>query len=333
MAIMQNANDPLTVKNVDPKLGTIVRDPDEQYWEGQVKKTRLQREFKQEKKLMEEVDKPEAPPEPGFRVTGGVNLGTIDLQEQQRLAKEDAIKMQQDAQARVERAEKTAADARDALNKANLEHMQQVLGGQIAQLQQAMQSGKPKDIFAELENIETAATKLGFTRGNGQSSGLDGFKAQIELKRLEQEIARENRKFAQEMKRDERMWQLELKKLDQQSREAEARLDAEKNKWNMIASLPEQLGGVVAKGLIDHSLGAGGVATQPQPQANPQRPRTVEADEGAAGQFPCPVCQSPVGIGPTSEGAVCAKCGQTFNVTRTKAPGAASPETGAEAIH
>jgi hypothetical protein len=331
MAVV-NVNDPKEINKVDPHAAVVHEDQDVVALNNEVKKQRARRELVQEMKMTDDLTNPPAP-EPIFKVTGGVNLGTIDLQEQQRQAREETARMQRESQERITRAEREVQEVRDSLNKANLEHMQQTLGGQIAQLQSAIQSGSRKDIFSELENIENVAAKLGFSKTNGAAAaGMDSFKAQIELKRLEQELKREDRKFALEMKRDERMWQLELKKLDMQRLESEAKLESEKNKWNMIAGIPEQLGGVIAKGLIDHGVSGGAVASQPQQQSNPQKPRMVEADEGAAGQFPCPVCGAMVGIGPTSAGAVCAKCGQTFNVTRIGAPVPVSPETGAQAV-
>lgn len=332
MAVV-NVNDPKEINKVDPHATVVHEDSDVVAINNEVKKARARRELVQETKLTEDLTNPPSP-EPTFKVTGGVNLGMIDLQEQQRQAREETARMQRESQERITKAEKEVQEVRDSLNKANLEHMQQTLGGQIAQLQSAIQSGSRKDIFSELENIENVAAKLGFSKTNGAAAaGMDSFKAQIELKRLEQDLKREDRKFALEMKRDERMWQLELKKLDMQRLESEAKLESEKNKWNMIAGIPEQLGGVIAKGLIDHGVPSGAVASQPQQQqSNPQKPRTVEADEGAAGQFPCPVCGAMVGIGPTSAGAVCAKCGQTFNVTRVGTPAPVSPETGATAL-
>ena len=152
--------------SIDPKITPEKKDDDTTYWETQVKKTRLQREFKTEKKLMEEVENPPLPPEPAFKVTGGVNLGTIDLQEQQRQAREETLRLQREANERIERAEKSATDAREALNRANLEHMQSNLGAQIAQLQTAINSGNKRDIFSELENVENIASKLGYAKGS-----------------------------------------------------------------------------------------------------------------------------------------------------------------------
>ena len=321
MCAVEDVHQPKRVVEIDPKTQVEKKPEDVTYLQNEVIKARARRELVQENKLTETLQTPPEAPEPPFKVTGGINLGQIDLQEQQRLLREEAKVAQQQAQNRIDIAEKAAADAREALNKANLEHLQTSLTTQIQALQATVQTGSKRDIFSELESIEQVAAKLGFARGGGGTSSLDEFKAQLELKRLEQELKREDRKFALELKRDERMWQLELRKLEQQKIESEARLESEKQRWAALASIPEQLGGAWAAASL--AKNAGGVASRPAapaaPAANPGRPRSVEADEGASGQIPCPVCNSPVAIGPTATKAVCATCGQTFNIIRAKA--------------
>ena len=98
---VESVNEPKRTSSIDPKVTPEKKDDDTTYWETQVKKTRLQREFKTEKKLMEEVENPPLPPEPAFKVTGGVNLGTIDLQEQQRQAREETLRLQREANERI----------------------------------------------------------------------------------------------------------------------------------------------------------------------------------------------------------------------------------------
>jgi len=315
---VENVHETKRVTEIDPKTQVEKKPEDVTYLQNEVIKARARRELVQENKLTENLQQPPEPPEPPFKVTGGINLGQIDLQEQQRLLREESKVAQQQAQDRIDRAEKAATDAREALNRANLDHLQTSLTTQIQQLQVAVQSGTKKDIFAELESIEQMATRLGFTKGPAGTSGLDEFKAQLELKRLEQELKREDRKFALELKRDERMWQLELRKLEQQKIESEARLESEKQRWSALASIPEQLGGAWAAATM--AKNAGGVAAAPAPAraAPSSRPRTIEADEGASGQINCPVCQGAVVIAPTANRAVCAGCGQTFNIIRAK---------------
>jgi len=304
---VENVNEPPRTQVIDPKHSEK-KDEGTAYWETAVKNTRLQREFKTEKKLMEELENPPAPPqEPSFKVTGGVNLGTIDLQEQQRLAREETAKAQEEGRKRVEKAETAAQESRDALAAAQLTHLRENLSGQIAALQNAISSGQRGDIVSELDNIEKVAARLGLGRTDG--GGID-LNTTLALKKLEQEMKREDRRFALEMKKDERLWQIELKRLESEDKDRQARAEAERGKYAMIASLPEQLGGVIARGLTAR---ADDIAAQPKPA----RARAIQAGEGEAGEIECPVCQSPVGIGPTAEHATCAGCGQGFDIRRT----------------
>lgn len=320
---------PGKVKNIDPKNPAEKKDESTSYWEGAVKATRAKREFLEEEKLMREIQQPPEPPEPPFKVTGGINMGTIDLQEQQRQAREEAKAMAAEAQKRIEQAERERDNARDALNAANIQHLQQNLGSQIEQLKAAVSSGNRRDIMSELESIEAVAGRLGFSKGSRESG--NSLESTIQLKRLEQELKREERKFALEMKKDERMWQLELKKLDQAARESEARLEAERNKYAMIASLPEQLGASIAKGLIARNNGGGIAEEAPAPRQRAtrqtkQKTLNIEAIENEAGQIDCPKCGTPVGIAPTTMDTACVGCHQAFHVTRIPNPDLAEEE-------
>jgi len=310
---LENVNIPQTLNVVDPQAAQEKKNGGVTYWEQQAKETRAQREFVQEQKLINDLNSPPSAPEPPFKVTGGINLGNIDIQEQQRVAREDSARLQKEAQERVEKAEREVAATRDALNAANLNHLRDTLSGQIAALQNALQAGNRGDISTELETIEKVAAKLGLARPTGNVGG-DSFNHELALLKLQQEMKREDRKFALETKKEEKLWTLELKKLEQQQKESEARLLAEQNKYSLFASLPEQVGGVIVKAMAAQE---GGVSSRP---GNKQAPvRDIEAHEGEAGQIGCPICGNPVGIAPTTQATRCAGCGQQFRIKRIPA--------------
>jgi hypothetical protein len=192
---------------------------------------------------------------------------------------------------------------------------------QIESLKNAIASGQKHDFFGELENIENAAAKLGYARTDGKASD---FNAQLSLKKLEMEMKREDRRFALEMKKDDRMWQLEIKKLEQSAKEADQRLQQESQRYSMLASIPEQIGGAIAKGMIARGENITGMGSQPPPQTQQVPAITVEAGEGEAGELPCPKCNSVIGIGPTTTTTMCAKCSQPFYIKRVAAEPAAS---------
>lgn len=317
MAVEYEANIPPRTENINPVKDKVAVDPDVAFWESSVKKERAKRQFLEEKKLAEQIENPPAGPEPPFKITGGVNLGTIDIQEENRRARETLERERQASQERLIALEKQNSEIKDALYKTNLEHMQANLLGQIESLKSAVSAGSRRDIVSELEAIEQVANKLGLSKMPQNGGGVD-LTAQLAIKKLEAEIARENRRFILDQKKDERMWQLEIKKLEQQERESQARITAEQNKYSMLAALPEQIGGVIAKGLLANGTSSGG-SVSAQPSAA-RKVQGIEAYEGEAGETPCPTCGTNVGIGPTTTQTACASCGQPFLVKRVPAP-------------
>jgi hypothetical protein len=304
---------PGKIREVSPKTPEEKKEDSAEYWEKQVKAKRAQKEY-------EPLGKPEEPPEPPFKVSGGINLGTIDLQEQQRQAREEATQQRAEFQKRIEAADKAATDAREALNTANLVHLKENLSAQIQALQNAITTGNKRDIVSELDTVETLAGKLGLQRN---PVGKSDFEAQLQLEKFKLDQKREDRKWMLELKRDERKWQLELKKLEQGAKEADARAEAERNKYAFMASLPEQLGSTIAKGILARGTPAAGQPVSAQPAA--PAVRTIEAGEGESGEISCPNCGTNIGIGPTATNAVCVKCRQKFIINRIARPAAEQP--------
>lgn len=308
-----NVNEPRKISEVDPKSPKTEEPEDVRAIQNEVKKTRARRELVEERRLTEMAQNPPEAPEPPFKVTGGINLGNIDIQEQQRKQEESARIEREKAQERIEKAEAAAKEAREALQNAQLRNVQDSLMAQIETLKTAVQNGSRRDIVSEITAIEAVANKLGLSRGEPVSGDLQ---TQLAIKKLEADIARENRKFNLEVKKHDQMLQIELRKLDQDAKAKEAAAEAERNKYALIANLPEQIGGVIAKGIAARASQNGAVATQPQ---QPQEVRSIEAVIGEAGEIACPTCGGKVGIGPDTNGTVCANCQQQFVVRRIAA--------------
>ena len=328
MPVPDNVHNPPRTKHIDPKDVVDKKPQDVLDLKNEVEKARARRELVQETRITEQMMNP-PPPEQPFKMTGEFNLGKIDFQEQQRLAREESDKVRKDAEISLEKTRKERDDAVKALQNAEMKHLQDMLLGRIDALQNAVASGQGKDVFAELEKIESAATKLGFVKSDPASTDMN---ATIALKRLEIEMKREDRRFQAEMKKDDRLWQIELKKLAQQEREAEARLQMEQKKWDAIASAPEVLGTYIAKGLVAKT--EGGIAApagQQAPMPQQVQVTSVTAEEGEAGEINCPRCQTLVGIGPTSKQTACAKCRQPFVINRVPKSSEAEPEMDEEA--
>ena len=305
---VENVHESKRTASYDPKTPVDKKPEDVEAIENEVKKARARRELVQEQQLTKSLVSPPAE-EPPFKISGGINLGQIDIQEQQREARTEAQKLIAENQAKLEKLQQERDEALSQINNLSMQYLKDSLEKQIESLKGALASGNRRDIFSELEGIDAVAQRLGYTKGEAVNPDIN---ASLQLKRLEQEIKREDRRFAMELKRDERLWQLEMEKLKQQARDSEVRLLAEKQKYEMLAAIPKELGSSIAKGL----LAANSQGVSSQPSAAPQ-PYNVTARENEAGEIECPQCQTPVGIAPTANRSVCATCGQLFTVTRT----------------
>lgn len=299
---------------IDPK-GKEKNPDDPEYWERQKSAERAKREFLEEKKMIQQINEPPPPVvEPPFSIKGSVNLGNIDVQEQQRLAREETEKAKKDSEEKIAQLTEERNKAIETLHNAELSHVRQELGEKIEALSKAITGGSRKSIVDELTEVEDLASKLGYAKPTGPTGASD-FSFQIELKKLEHEMKRDDREFQRMMKKDERDWQLELRKLDQQIKDSEAKITAERDRWSMFAQAPERVGGIIAKGLIQNA------AEAPSTVTKQGKAYHIECEEGEVGEVDCPQCKTPVGIGPTARTAICAKCGSRFSIKRTPAPG------------
>lgn len=305
---------------IDPK-GKEKNQDDPEYWEKQKSAERAKREYLEEHKMIDNLNQPPAPAvEPPFTIKGSVNLGNIDVQEQQKLAREETERAQKDSEARIAALTEERNKAIEALHSAELAHVRVELGEKIEALSKAIAGGSRKSIVEELTEVEDLASKLGYAKPAGPT-GVSDFSFQIELKKLEHVMKKDDREFQRMMKKDERDWQLELRKLDQQIKDSEAKLAVERDRWSMIAQAPERVGAVIVKGLMQNA------AEAPSTVTKQGKAYHIECGEGEVGEVDCPQCKTPVGIGPTARTAVCAKCGSRFNIKRTPTPGkAAAPE-------
>ena len=297
--------DPKAEKKAPPKEDTA------EYWKQQAEAARHKREYLEENRMQESITSPPEPPESPFQVKGEFNLGKIDFQEQQRLATETAERARKEAAENVKEAEKQRDEARQALASGNLANMQRELGTKIEALQTAIADNNKGGIVEQLAGIEKIAGILGYQK---PEVGPTDSTLTLEIKKLEWAMKKEDRDFQRLMKQDERHWQIELKKLEQSSREADAKLKQENEKYQALANIPERIGVAFAQGYKDRANGQqADFETQEQIQKETFH---AEASEGEAGEIDCPQCQTAIGIGPTTRLAECAKCHTKVTVSR-----------------
>jgi predicted RNA-binding Zn-ribbon protein involved in translation (DUF1610 family) len=305
------------------------------------------REYEEELKNIDAIRNPAQPQEPPVKMTGSINLGNIDFQEQSRRAQEVEAAARKSAEERADRLTAENEKLKTDLLATTINNLQTNLGGQIQKLQADLAAGRgsSKNIGEQLKEIIDSAALLGFVKPEAVKPGpvvqnATDAALSLEMLRIQLEDKRSDRQWAWTMEKDRRQWQLDLRKLDQANRLALAEASAKKEQNAWIAHAPELIGNTIAKGLL--SSRAGGVSNnprpmqrrapvnQPPPQANnieteapaSEPGRKIEADIGEAGTIDCSDCGSQIAIGPTATQAICASCGNTVEVVRR---GASTP--------
>jgi hypothetical protein len=313
MAFDPSLKVPKKMFDMDPKG----KKPDEDtadYWKKEAAAARAKREYIEENKMAERLNNPPEQPEPPFKISGSVNLGNIDVQEQQRQQAETTEKARTEAQERVTKAEEERDAARKALNEAQIDHVKAELGNKIDELKGAIANNNRGDFGEQLGAIMKLAGMLGFEK---PKPGPTDSALTLEIKKLEWQMKKEDRDFQRQMKKDEREWQIELKKLDQQAKDAETRARAEREKYMAFANVPERIGAVVVQGMADRANGEQGQTIQKKAQKNkPQATYHIEASEGEAGEVACPQCKTPIGIAPNARSAECVNCHTKIDIKR-----------------
>jgi hypothetical protein len=311
------------VERNDPKAQKPKSESDPGYWEQKKAEERSKREFLEEKKMIDDINSPPQQPAPPFQVKGEVNLGSIDVQEAAKKAEETAAREREASQQRINELTNKLNQTTEELHNAQLQQVSSQLSAKIETLQQAIAGGSKKTILEQLAEVDQLAEQLGYTKpAVGPTNGDPTIT--LEIKKLEMQMAKDDREFKRQMKKDDREWELRIEEIKQNRLDTQAKLEAEREKQRMWAQAPERIGAVIAKGLVSEQGGqsghGGGVASAAGGKAI-----LVTANVGEAGEFDCPTCGSTVAIGPTARGAVCAKCQQKFTVKR----GSATPPQGA----
>ena len=330
---------------IPPKTGNV--DPvapkkTPSYWEEQAKEARARREFLQEQRIAEEISNP-VPQDPPFKVSGGINLGNIDIQENMRRSEEKAELERKEAAARIaeERARREASEAR--VRDIEISMLREQISTQMSNLEKMISTNKPvqqRSFMEQYEEIVGMANKLGMAERQQVATGSssDDARLKLEIMRIQAELAKEEREFKREMRNDERRWQVELAKLDIEKKNHADKLQHEKDRNELFSNAFKNVGSAIASGLMataEASAAAGPVArsapTQERPPTHERpgpRPRStppsteasenlsVEVPYGRAGEVTCPTCQEPIGIGPNTTKAMCAGCGLTCMVER-----------------
>jgi len=243
-----------------------------------------------------------------------------ERQDRHRLEDEKLQRIEADQAAASQRAEQMEAERenlKDELNKERLESMRRDFAQKMEDLQKTIQTGASQKSFTEqFSEAQAIAAQLGFEKTTG---GKDPT-VELELKKMEWQMKKEDREFQRQMKKDERDWQLRIEEIKDQREFRRAELDQQAKKDEMFASFPQRIGAAFAKGVIDSETEEG--AAPHISRAAGKQTYHVEIGEGEAGEVSCPKCGTAVGVGPSSKAAICVGCNSKFDVTRktTRSP-------------
>lgn len=190
----------------------------------------------------------------------------------------------------------------------------------LEKLEELKKSNKPMEeqLDAYLAYAERIAGKMGFQKADGRPPG-DNPQITLEIKKLELEAAERDRQWQWQMAEANRAWDMKIIELQDNRAFRKQELDQRAKRDEALFSLPQAIGGAVAKGLIDREEHATSGSITRTPQQS--RSFRLEVGEGESGEAECPNCHSAVGVGPTSTVAQCVGCNSEFAVTRVPPPG------------
>jgi hypothetical protein len=257
-----------------------------------------------------------------FGVTGEVNLGKIDLDEERKRASEELkiLKKEQDEQLRT--LGSINDELRERIHAKEMEALTYKFESQMNTLMKMIDDKSSRgDFTKQLEAAKETAALLGYQPNNGGGGGRD-IALELKLKEIEHNNLMQLRQFEEEAKDREIQRRIDLQKLedDREFRKAEAERQAKRDE--MFASFPEILGRGIARGLAERSTEQSpnptGASLNRQPQPG------IVAPIGEEGEANCGNCGTVMWVGKKSTQAVCAKCGTRYPIQRVE------PETATE---
>ena len=291
-----------------------------EYWEKQTALKRARREALEEDKALESVTNP-SHPEPAFQIKGSVDMGTINIQENEKRTREEAEKAHQEAAAREKELTTKLEASRGELAEARMSAMMKEISTQFLsavkqmdqKIDQVAKGADPSGLATYIDTLEKLATKMGYQRGGGDSAVGDP-QIQIELQKMKAEEAARERLFQLEMKKFEYEMQRQGRKDIAEIELKKEELEAKKKRDEMFASAPEMVGRAIARGMMEE--GSSAPILNKKVSADGKIKGRVTAARGEAGEVDCPQCGQPIVIGPTANTATCAGCNLGISVDR-----------------
>lgn len=330
---VQDVNTPPRLRIEDAKDVKPKSQDDAEYWEKHKTVIRARREALQEEQELKNLQNPPPAEPPAFQVKGSINVGDINVLEEQKRLREEADKARLDATAREETARQEAAvrekelstkleASRGELAEAKMTAAMEKLGAQFLaavkgmdqKIDQVAKGADPSSLTAYIDSLEKLATKMGYQRGGDATVGDP--RIAIELQKMKAEEAARERAFQLDMKKFEFEMQRQGRKDVAEIEIKKEELEAKKKRDEMFASAPEMVGRAIARGMMEE--GSSAPVLKKQVSTNGKIKGRVTAARGEAGEVDCPQCGQPIVIGPTANAATCAGCNLSVSVDRVE---------------
>ena len=309
--------------------------PDAAFWAAKTAESKNRLEYIENQRAIESMTNPAPAPEPAFKVSGEFNMGKIDFQQQMKESQEKTERLLEEQRKKEDELRKMVADAEKEKNRMQFDIITKSFEDKFTTLQQAVVNNqvKPRSFIEQFEELQQMAGKIGLSPAR-ESTGVDP-NFSLEMLKLQQQQAREEREWKRSIRNDEKNWTLQIQKLAEEreahkqllAEQKEARIAAaeqEKNKAEMWGNSLKSVGAAIASAYIENA-GDAAATISGAPKSAPLVYRS-EAGVGEVGQLPCPKCGTPIGVGPTSEAVMCVKCGTKVEIDRIPQEPTAGPQ-------
>lgn len=249
----------------------------------------------------------------GYKITGGLNLGNINLQEERQAAMAETERLRKEAADSANRTAQENNQLRIDLHEAQMREIKATNAAAIELIRDKIDSRSPGEIIADIRKM---AAELGL---KAPDPGISDPSLSLQMVELQNAEAAREREFQWRMQKDreDREDRKEERKDERDYKVAQLTIQREKN--DMFSKAPQVIGAAIASGMMANS----GEPEAPSAPSQKSKAQVITAGIGESGEAECIKCHQPVAIGPTARKAVCAGCGMEYAIkrVRTESPG------------
>lgn len=251
----------------------------------------------------------------GFKTTGEVKMGVIDLQAERQQAIQDLKDLKKDQEETLKTVGQENQQLREKIHEQEMKVISTSFEAALASVKEKLES---KGTVAEqIAGIRAMAKELGMAQ---PEPGVGDPALQLQMLELKHAEAAREREFQWQMQKHQEDLEEQREKRKDEKAIRLGELAREEKRDDMVAKAPQYIGGAIAQGLLANQGKGRGVAEEAATETKAPRGKQgkhVEAGWGESGEVECPGCNQPIAIGPTARTAVCANCGERVPIRRT----------------